>query len=212
MSGISFRIYILIHADRSTESYWKWEAFTCSHPSFVRFITHLCDELNVHFIRCLIFMFRRCSGKLLELSKRSFSTKMQLICETRIIWTWLYLINRLNWPSTAVTATCICWGISPLKRSNCPYETLSLITPFFSLWLCLTLGYCCQATAHAWKTSCLGHCSPPNTFIQRSSDYFSSFIWATKHSPTPNLPLCWKREPSRGEQSRRGCWREGVCG
>lgn len=41
------------------------------------------------------------------------------------------------------------------------------------------------------KTSCLGHCtplaqlSPPNTFIQKGSDYFSSFIWATKHSQPP---------------------------
>lgn len=127
----------------------------------------------------------------------------------------------LNWFSTALRATCICRRISLLKCPNCPYETLSPITPLFShsssvsLWVTVARLQPRPERLAVWVTAPhsllpLPSSPTPNTFIQRSSDYFSSFIWTTKHSPTPNLALCWKGEPSWREQSRGGCWKEGV--
>lgn len=59
----------------------------------------------------------------------------------------------LNYQTELVPHVAQCYlhtkGISPLKCPNCPYETLSPNTPFFSLRLPLTMGYCCQATAQA---------------------------------------------------------------
>lgn len=145
-----------------------------------------------------------------------------LNCETRILLDMIIL----NYQTELVPHGAQCYlhmkGISPLKCSNCPYETLSLPTPPFSHpgslspWVTVArlqprpVGPCKPRPERlaVWVTA-----PPPNTFIQRSSDYFSSFIWATKHSPTPNLALCWERESQAGEsRAEEAAGRRGGCG
>lgn len=167
------------------------------------------SKLNPLIVRCFIFLLSGCSGMFIENVIQN--TPGYLTCETH-----LFFWDDHTTSCTGERGLPVFVGGKVLQStSDCPYETRSLITPFFSLLLRLTMGYCCQATAQAWKTSCLGHCSPLPTLSYKGVLTTLGLLFGPQniHQPPIWLFAEKKREPSWGEQSRRAWWEEeGVCG
>lgn len=83
------------------------------------------------------------------------------------------------------------------------------------------MGYCCQATAQAWKTSCLGHCPPlpptPTIFPHPPTLSFKevlttlALLFGPQNIPQPPIWLSAEKESQAGESraeevaGRRGC-------
>lgn len=81
------------------------------------------------------------------------------------------------------------------------------------------MGYCCQATAQAWKTSCLGHCPPlpptPTIFPHPPTLSFKevlttlALLFGPQNIPQPPIWLSAEKERAKLERAEQRRLLEG---